>query len=265
MEDDQQFHEFKAPQEFKTELDNLEKYKNEPTNGSNLARMSLFRVFDPLVGSEAKSPAHHLNSTVQNDMSPVPVLNNGVGIKQELEVSTTLIHINTPSSKQHRFDVENANAALENESTKGNTNGHYIMDETIEMNENFKHETDSLNMELLNELTLINEQIIYLAEDQLEAAHQQHIDQQKKEERFNVEKDNIIEELNRVEKNYFDTHSRYENMRTIVKQLEARDAANKEKVFELTNKLKEKDQECRKLKQTAETQKYVFIFLLCLY
>lgn len=247
MEGDQQFHEFKSPQEFNEVLDNLEKYKNEQSNGSNLARMSLFRAFDPLVGSESKSPANHLNSIVQNDIPEIPALNNGVEIN---ESSTMLIQINTPSAKKHHFNVENANSAHE-----GNTNGHYIIDDTIKLDENFKHQTDSLNMDLLNELTLINEQIIFLAEDQLETAHQQCINQQKEEERLIVEKDNIIEELNKVEKNYFDTHSRYENMRTIVKQLEARDAANKEKVFELTNKLKEKDQECRKWKHTAETQK----------
>lgn len=252
MEDDQQFHEFKAPQEFNEELDKLEKYKNEQSNGSNLARMSLFRVFDPLVGSESKSPASHLNLIAQSEAPAIPVLNNGVGIN---ESSTTLIHINTPSAKQHHFDVENANSVHEGESTRGNTNGHYIMNDTIDLDENFKHDTDSLNMDLLNELTLINEQIIYLAENQLEAAHQQCINQQKEEERLIVEKDNIIEELNKVEKNYFDTHSRYENMRTIVKQLETRDAANKEKVVELTNKLTEKEQECRKWKHTAETQK----------
>ncbi len=255
MEDQQHQDEFKVPEEkFDEELKLLEKYNNEQQISSSLARMSLFRNFDPLMKTESKSPAGLVNSPASNH--DFPALQNGGDIG---DTTTTLIHINTPSSKmQHHHKVENATAAEEGEQSS-NINGHHcIMDNTIIEDHHLKQGTDHLDTKLLNELAIINEQVIDLAEAQLQVVHQQLENKQKEVERLSAEKDSLIEELNKVVKNYFDTHSRYENMQTIVKQMEARDAVNKERIAELTEKLGEKNQECQKWKHVADTQKYVF-------
>lgn len=229
---------FKTPlDQFNQELDGLEKYN---TNDSAISRISLYKQFDPLVGFP-KSPVQ-----VQLDAATRETPETIMPEETVFNESSTLIHINTPASKRN---VENHN------SLPGDfepANGHFNLGDVLDASTITQEAESEKHQAYLTELSLLNEQLADLYGEQLRSFPHQLLNSQKEEERLITENNSLRDELNKVEKNYFDTHTRYENMRSVVKEMDIRDAVNKDKLLEINENLKEKELECRKWKKIAE-------------
>ena len=262
MEDHQEVDDhFKVPLDnFARQLDVLEQYNNGPKTIDHISRMSLYKQFDPLVEASKSPPGQPI--VIKNDIADNEFKNE----EATLNESATLICINTPAPKNHHHHENKSPLRSEVEMEM---NGHSNVNEMLLNASSCQQQQEDLDLleqmeRLFTELALINEQIVDIASDHLHSAQQQLINSQKEEDKLIIEKNNLVDELNKVEKNYFDTHTRYENMRTIVKEMDNRDAINKDKVVELSEKLKEKELESRKWKQVAEDsiEKYYYCYLL---
>lgn len=233
--------EFKTPsQKFITELDALEKYNHREVN--NVARMSLFTQFDPLA---SKSPRLPVSAEEPSTEGQAPPVDEKI---EEFNQSTTLIHINATPIKSTMGEPSSIN-----EFTTNGVSDHADLDrhqQIIQMNEEIgilesKNETLEL---LLGQLMLTHENAVDAALKNISSL--QAIISSNKEAL--ASKNQLEEDMNVVEKNYYEIHSRYESLRSIVKEMDNREAQYKTEISVLNNKLKEKELECQKFRSRME-------------
>ena len=62
----------------------------------------------------------------------------------------------------------------------------------------------------------------------------------------------LEEDINGVEKNYYEIHSRYDSLRTLVKEMDQQLLQKTNRIKELKDKLKEKHDDCIRLRQQAD-------------
>lgn len=236
--------EFKTPTDkFVQELDALEKYSNK--NSDTIARMSLFKQFDPMVNQNVSPRVNH-HQTGNNLLEEfVTETNNN---SEEINQSATLIHINSPAFKNSPTnDISNTNGVAHIE-PNFNDQQIVLLNEEIGLLESRNSALESL----VSQLSLINEETVDLSTRKI-CTLQETVDNCMKEiGKLSDSKNQLSEEINGVEKNYYEIHSRYDNLRSLVKEMDNRESDNKSKLQELTNKLKLKEHECRKWKVHAE-------------
>ena len=250
--------EFKTTSDmFGQELDALEQHTHGTASGkvtgiggSAISRMSLFKQFDPLVG--LVQPVNSISSIDETNVSFSLEPYQQTETIDDESVGNTLIHLNTPIRPNRRQSSQQPLAAPNYDD---HTNGHMIRDLdqllniTINGNDqpiNHHDQEGILQLQTrINELVLINEQLYLTLKQQLTES-QNEID------RLNAANNGLAEELNMVEKNYYDTHSRYENLRAIVKEMDEKEESDRQTSFQLAEKLKEREDECLKWKHEIE-------------
>lgn len=234
--------EFKTPTDkFVHELDALESYGNKnPVD--NIARMSLFKQFDPLVSQ----------SVAVNQPPPEQAINTITTAAEELHPndninqSATLIHINSPVSC--KITTTSSPEITSNTNGVGGHDTNQAMSDEIRLLES----KNAALEDLVIKLSLINEDIVNLSIVKV-CALQESVEESRKEATKDCEiRKQLEDEINSVEKNYYEIHSRYDNLRSLVKEMDSRDEKNKARFNEMNSALMEKQNECLSWKARAE-------------
>ncbi|KPM11062.1 Transforming acidic coiled-coil-containing protein 3 (ERIC-1)-like protein [Sarcoptes scabiei] len=242
--DEDQQQQFKPSEKFLQELGAL-KYSNVNTEPS-VTRMSIVRQFDPMTADHQTPNSNNRPSiSIQsvNVSSPAFVQRNSINLNlqnpdpgndneiesSESNQSATLIHLNTPLrpiNGDHLTEITNSSNKSNGCTNLKNSFLEPQNEQIIQMNEEIGNlELKSENLELLiGQLALINEEVIELA----------------------------MKKINKIQKDLEKKDEAYDNLRSLVKEMDNRESQNRSKTQELISKLKEKEQECKNWKQQAE-------------
>lgn len=234
------------PEKFIEDVGSLE-YNNCETG--NLHRLSLFRQFDPLI-SQTKTPVRLPNNdanTPHVDVDPQP-----------MNETNTLIHLNSPM----KTDSDEMEPAVNSNGNAANDDSHN--QQIVQMNEEIGLlETKNENLELvIAHLTLLNEDIVNLVMNKITNLQESISSKEDELNKLSNIKNQLEEDINGIEKNYYEIHSRYDNLRTLVKEMDQKESQDKAKIQDLSIKLRDRENECLKWKHQAEEalEKYLILF-----
>lgn len=237
------------PEKFIEDVGSLE-YNNCETG--NLHRLSLYRQFDPLISS-TKTPVRLPNNNAANNLH---VDEN----PQPLNDTNTLIRLNTTV----KTDCDENESVLNVKSNGNAANDDSSNQQIVQMNEEIGLlETKNENLGLvIAHLTLLNEDIINLSMNKITNLQETIFSKEDDLNKLSMIKNQLEEDLNGIEKNYYEIHSRYDNLRTLVKEMDQKESQDKAKIQDLSIKLKERENECLKWKHQAEEASEKYLILL---
>lgn len=260
-DDDNQFN--ANTDQFIEQLDQWEYNKDGNRRVVNVGRISLYRQFDPLVDTPMKVAAAAAtatppssNDTYNSCLDPQVDNNNDESDLNSNNRSEDLLHLNTPMKTNDNNDNLDGKNIVVNDNKIINENGLTpLQQQNIEMNdekiEKLQQKNDDLGL-LMEQLLLYNEEIINQTTMKL-SINQKDIDMKDEE----LKKNSMIisqleEDINGVEKNYYEIHSRYDSLRTLVKEMDQQLLQKTNRIKELKDKLKEKHDDCIRLRQQAD-------------
>lgn len=237
---------FKDSNVFLQHLNDLEKYSEKNTD--NLARMSLFTQFDPLVAQVNKDaqndppPSHNNNPSHQHEFATI----NESMEDEQINRSGMLINVNTPAKPVNGANgIHCANGMVPDNSSPSDDASYQEPDPSA-------NHVSTLQT-LIGQLALFNQKTVDIAVEQVE----NHRAEIAKLTAINTQ---LAEDMNGVEKSYYDIHSRYDSLRSIVKDMDNRESEREVMIAQLSEKLNEKENENHHLRSSLE--KYVGLFIL---
>ncbi|CAG2113883.1 unnamed protein product [Medioppia subpectinata] len=280
--------EFKMPERFVQELDALERRTIADTNQSLNSRASVLRRFDPLVDgmdlSDLVKKTNHLNlndRTFEHNISlnaNESRLHNetidGVG-GHEMSTrvhneSTTLMNFNSPVNVPN--NNSRADPITERNDTNNGQNNDLLVNELrikellfqeklIEKDRQLHGLEENLNIVnnncekyevLLHLLHNCNEEVVEMASQVIDDLTEDKKELINKCNEMSAERTQALEEVNNVEKNFYEVHNRYDKVRTALEDSKLKEIQFNEQYMELMDKLHEKEHMYELLKSKAE-------------
>jgi hypothetical protein len=274
---------FKIPSnKFVEELEVLEKKtivmsSEEPS----LARMSLFRQFDPLVQMNNdlinKTKNISFNEFNDNLMTETNDINDINGINTSSNESTTLMNFNSPlivpniSANNHSIQINvNKNDPLfqtidnKNSDQLSNalqTKELLFQEKLIEKERQIFQLEEKLNVVnsksekyefLLNLLHNLNQEMAEIASQLIESIIAEKNELIDRCNQMTAERTQALEDVNSVEKSFYEVHNRYDKVRTALEESKQREMQLNQQCIELLDQLNEKEQMYELLKAKAE-------------
>jgi hypothetical protein len=266
---------FKIPgNKFVEELEVLEKKTIVMSSEEqSLARMSLFRQFDPLVqmNNDLINKTKNISFNEFNEILMTET--NDINISSN--ESTTLMNFNSPlivpniSANNHSFQKNVKNDSLFQTNDKNSdqlsnalqTQELLFQEKLIEKERQIFQLEEKLNVVnsksekyelLLNLLHNLNQEMAEIASQLIESIIAEKNELIDRCNQMTAERTQALEDVNSVEKSFYEVHNRYDKVRTALEESKQREMQLNQQYIELMDQLNEKEQMYELLKAKAE-------------
>jgi hypothetical protein len=271
---------FKIPgNKFVEELEVLEKKivmsSEEVCREPSLARMSLFRQFDPLVqmNNELINKTKNISFNELNEILKTET--NDINISSN--ESPTLMNFNSPlivpniSANNHSIQITvnkndslfqtNDNKNCDQLSNALQTQELLFQEKLIEKERQIFQLEEKLNIAnsksekyefLLNLLHDLNQEMAEIASELIESIIAEKNELIERCNQMTAERTQALEDVNSVEKSFYEVHNRYDKVRTALEESKQREMQLNQQYLELMDQLNEKEQMYELLKAKAE-------------
>ncbi|KAH9416787.1 Transforming acidic coiled-coil-containing protein 2 [Dermatophagoides pteronyssinus] len=239
-----------------TLIEQLDKWEYNDKNNhhhpsTNVGRISLYRQFDPLVGTPIKIESSSSSVSNNND---VPIVNDNVII---INNNNDDIHNGNNKIDDNKIlngNNNNNNIVVDDDDVHNQT---FIKDET-DIDEQEQQQFEQLEQEnehlksLMEQMLLYNEEIINRSMAKITKQKKESDEKDEELKKNSIIISQLEEDINGIEKNYYEIHSRYDGLRTLVKEMDQQLSQKNSRIKELKDKIKEKDDDCLRLRQQAD-------------
>jgi len=240
-----------------------------------LTRVSLFRQFDPLaettndlinktnnISLNEFNTNISLSQSIITESNEINLTNTNISASNE---STTLMNFNSPlivpnsSSKTNSIQQNlykndaffSNNKTCDEFSNALQTNELLLQEKLIEKDKQICQLEDKLNVAnsnsqkyvyLLNLLHNFNQEVVEVASELIESLVAEKNEIIDRCNQMAAEKAQALEDVNSVEKSFYEVHNRYDKVRTALEESKLREMQYNQQYLELVEKLNEKDQ-----------------------